>query len=85
MDRAKKLEVTFEFFLFGIIFGVIEDIVAVKIISGDKITWQVVGIVVLIAIPFAIIGEILEDNIDFSKFMRRFVSEDSKQNSEQNK
>lgn len=72
-DRAKRLEVIFEFLVFGIFIGVVEDIVAVKVTTGEPITWEIVGIIVLIAIPFAIIGEIFADNIDFSKYIQRHV------------
>ena len=61
----KRLEVFFEFLTFGIIVGVIEDLIAVKIATGEPITGRIFGIIVLIAIPFAVIGEVLVDRIDF--------------------
>lgn len=72
MKRSRRLEVAFEFLVFGIVIGIIEDIVAVKITTGEPITWKIVGIIVLIAIPFAIIGEIIADNLDFSRLFKRF-------------
>lgn len=63
--NAKRLEVFFEFLFFGIIVGVIEDLIAVKVTTGEPITWRIFGIIVLIAIPFAVIGELLVDKIDF--------------------
>jgi len=76
-DSAEKIEVTLEFLIFGIVIGVIEDIVAVKVTTGASITWETVGIIVLIAIPFAVLGEIFADNIDFAKYIRRFRSSDA--------
>ena len=76
-DSAEKIEVTLEFLIFGIVIGVIEDIVAVKVTTGASITWETVGIIVLIAIPFAVLGEIFADNIDFAKYIRRFQSGDT--------
>ena len=73
-DSAEKIEVTLEFLIFGIVIGVIEDIVAVKVTTGASITWETVGIIVLIAIPFAVLGEIFADNIDFAKYIRRLQS-----------
>ena len=73
-DSAEKIEVTLEFLIFGIVIGFIEDIVAVKVTTGASITWETVGIIVLIAIPFAVLGEIFADNIDFAKYIRRFQS-----------
>lgn len=61
-----------EFLIFGIIVGVVEDLAAVKIVTGEPITWKVVGIVVLVAIPFAIFGEVIFDNINFAKYLKKW-------------
>ncbi|MEX0931822.1 MAG: hypothetical protein WDZ88_03680 [Candidatus Paceibacterota bacterium] len=71
---AKKLEVMFEFLLFGLVFGIVEDILAVWLVTGEPITLKIVWLVVLIAIPFAIIGELVADNIDFSSFIEKMLS-----------
>jgi hypothetical protein len=79
MDKWKKLEVVIELVVFGIIIGVLEDIIAIKLTTGEPITWGVVGIVVLVAIPFAILGEVVFDNIDLAKYLKRwFGKENSK-------
>lgn len=57
----------FEFLLFGIVIGVTEDLIAVYLTTGETITWSMVGIVVLLAIPFAILGELIADHVDFIK------------------
>lgn len=67
----KRVEVFFEFLVFGIAIGIIEDILAVKLVTGASITLRGFGIIVLIAIPFAVIGEILADSIDFVKLYRK--------------
>ena len=67
----KKIEVIFELLLFGIVIGIAEDLVAIKIATKEPITPKVIGIVILIAIPFAIIGEVVFDKIDFAKIFRR--------------
>lgn len=72
----KRLEVIFEFLVFGICIGILEDIIAVTLVSKEAITWRVIGIIVVIAIPFAILGELVADNIDFIalfKRMKRFL------------
>ena len=71
MINPKKIELIFELLIFGIILGVTEDIIAVKIVTNEPITWHVVGIIVLIAIPFAIIGEIIVDRVDFINIFQR--------------
>jgi len=77
MNRAKRLEVMFEFLLFGIVFGIAEDLIAIFFATGKPITWEVIGIVVIIAIPFAIIGELVADNIDFIRLFRKFFKRNS--------
>jgi hypothetical protein len=69
--KAKHIEVFLEFLIFGIIAGVIEDVVAVKFATGHNITWEIIGIVILVTIPFAIISEIIVDRIDFLKFFKK--------------
>lgn len=71
-----RLEVFFEFLIFGIVVGVIEDIIAVKVVTGEPITFRVFGIIVLIAIPFAAFGEILVDRIDFVKILKKFFGKE---------
>lgn len=78
--NPKKLEVAFEFLIFGIIIGIVEDLIAVKLTTGVAITLRTIGIIVLIAIPFAIIGELIADNIDFVKLYRRIFKKISRDN-----
>lgn len=49
--KIKKLELFIKFLIFGIIVGVIEDLIAVKLATGAVITWTTVGIIVLVTIP----------------------------------
>ena len=67
----KRFEVLMEFFIFGLVVGIVEDLIAVKVATGEPITWRIFGIVFLVAIPFAFIGEILVDRIDFVEIWRR--------------
>ncbi|MCA9362967.1 hypothetical protein KC851_01480 [Candidatus Kaiserbacteria bacterium] len=71
--KKKRYEVMFEFLLFGIVIGVTEDLVAVHITTGETITWTMVGIVILLAIPFAIVGELIADHVDFVKVYERMT------------
>jgi len=57
-----------EFFLIGIVFGVTEDILAVLIATDAELSVDIVGVVVLIAIPFAIISELIVDHPKFLTF-----------------
>lgn len=67
----KKWEIIFEFLIFGIAIGIVEDLIAVKLTTGASITLKMIGIIILIAIPFAILGEIIADRIDFVKIFKR--------------
>lgn len=69
--KWRKIEVIFELLIFGIIIGIMEDLIAIKLTTGAPITLRVIGIVILIAIPFAIIGEVIFDRIDFAKIFKR--------------
>jgi len=72
----RKFEIIFEFLLFGIILGITEDLIAIKLATGEPITSRVISIVILIAIPFAIIGEVIFDRIDFAEIFKRFFERD---------
>lgn len=71
MTKWHKMEVIFELLLFGIVIGITEDLLAIKLATNEPITLRVIGIVIMIAVPFAIIGEIVFDRIDFAKIFQR--------------
>lgn len=71
--QAKRYEVMFEFLLFGIVIGVSEDLLAVHLTTGETITWSMIGIVIVLAIPFAFIGELVADHVDFVKVYQRIM------------
>jgi len=62
--NSKRLEIFLEFLIFGIIMGITEDLIALTLAVGEPITWKIVGIVTLVAIPFAVIGELIVDKTD---------------------
>lgn len=78
MKKHKKIEVIIEFLIFGIVLGIVEDALAVKLITGEAITWSTIGIIVLITIPFAIIGELVVDNINHLHFWKKVLTKDKK-------
>jgi len=63
----KKLEIFLEFLIFGVIMGVVEDLVALSITTDQSITWKTIFIITLVAIPFAAVGELIVDRIDLTK------------------
>src|SRR5690606_20639753 len=76
--KWKKIEVFVELLVFGIVIGIVEDLLAIKLTTGEPITLKIIGIVVLIAIPFAIIGEVVFDNINLEKYLRRWFGRKKK-------
>jgi hypothetical protein len=64
----EKIKRLLEFFIIGIVFGVTEDILAVLIATDAELSFEIVGVVVLIAIPFAIISELIVDHPKFLHF-----------------
>jgi len=75
--NPKRLEVMFEFLIFGILIGIAEDLLAIKLATGQPITLRIIGIIILIAIPFAILGEIVADRIDFVKIYRKIFKKNT--------
>jgi hypothetical protein len=66
MDK-KHLEIFLEFLIFGIAMGIVEDLIAVTLSTGEPITWNMIGIITLVAIPFAAIGELIVDRYKLIK------------------
>jgi hypothetical protein len=67
----KRVEVFGEFLIFGILFGTIEDLIAVRVVADTPITLKIVGLIIVLAIPFAIVGELVADRIDFVKLVQK--------------
>lgn len=63
----KNMELFLEFLIFGVIMGIVEDLVAINLITGEPFSWAIVGIVTLVTIPFAVIGELIVDYKDLIK------------------
>ena len=63
----KRLEVFFEFLIFGLALGIIEDIIAIWLATDAKITPHVFLVVILVTIPFAALGELVVDRKDWFK------------------
>ena len=68
MSSKRRLFVRFlEFFVIGVVFGLGEDLIAIKITTGASITWKMVWIVLLVSVPFAVFTELIVDHPDFWK------------------
>ncbi|MBN2197806.1 hypothetical protein JW698_01245 [Candidatus Wolfebacteria bacterium] len=74
--KLRRLEVFLEFLVFGVVVGVIEDAIAVKLVTGEPITLRVLGVILLVAIPFAFLGEIVVDKINFIKLLEKIFKKE---------
>ncbi|MDD3399549.1 MAG: hypothetical protein WC919_02960 [Candidatus Paceibacterota bacterium] len=77
-NKWEKAEVIFELLIFGIVIGIAEDLLAIKLATDQPINLKVIGIVVGIAIPFAFLGEVFFDRIDFASIFKRLFEKKSK-------
>lgn len=64
LTRLKKLRLA-EFLIIGVVMGVTEDLIAVKLATGEKIDLQILFIVLLVALPFAVVSELIVDHPRF--------------------
>lgn len=78
MER-KYLERFFEFFVIGLLMGVAEDLIAIALSTGAAISWRIVGIAALVALPFAAFSELVVDRKDLFDFFKRKVKEEARE------
>ncbi|WP_232703534.1 hypothetical protein [Halobacterium wangiae] len=57
-----------EFLVIGILMGVIEDLLAIGLTTDEPFTLEMVVVVVLVAIPFAAIAELVVDHEEIEPF-----------------
>ncbi|MDY6769785.1 MAG: hypothetical protein SVU88_02320 [Candidatus Nanohaloarchaea archaeon] len=67
MER-RHTERFLEFLVIGVAMGVVEDLIAVKLATGAALDWRVLWIVVLVAIPFAAVSELVVDREEIRPF-----------------
>jgi len=68
---GRRLEIFIEFLVFGVIMGVVEDLIAITLVTGATITWRSILIIILVAIPFAVVGELIVDRMEFPRKKRK--------------
>jgi hypothetical protein len=67
--KKKHINRFLEFLLIGMAMGIVEDLIAVSVVSGNPIDLRTVFVIALIAFPFAAFSELIVDRKDFS-FLR---------------
>ena len=68
--NADQIERFMEFLLIGVVMGTVEDLIAVKLATGQTIEPRMIFVVVAVAIPFAAFSELIVDRPDM-QFMRK--------------
>ena len=63
--NKKVIERFLEFFVIGLIMGIAEDAIAIVATTGAHITWTMIGIIALVALPFAAFSELIVDRTAF--------------------
>ena len=64
---GRKTEIFVEFFIFGVLIGIVEDLIAIFISTGEPITPKIIMIASLVAVPFAGFSELIVDRFTFVK------------------
>ncbi|MDY6769314.1 MAG: hypothetical protein SVW02_04370 [Candidatus Nanohaloarchaea archaeon] len=66
--QRRHVERFLEFLLIGVLMGVAEDLIALKLATGAAIDMRVLWVVVLVAIPFAAVSELVVDREEVRPF-----------------
>ncbi|MFB6209330.1 MAG: hypothetical protein ABEJ56_04315 [Candidatus Nanohaloarchaea archaeon] len=63
--QRRKLERFTEFLIIGVVLGVFEDMLAVMLVTGESFSLEMLGIVLIVAVPFAAFSELVVDSKEY--------------------
>jgi len=63
-----------EFFVIGLMMGVLEDVLAIYFATDAEITLSTLKVAVFVAFPFAVISELVVDSKKFRRFIKRILN-----------
>lgn len=72
MNRLRLLE----FFLIGVVLGLVEDVIAIALATETKIDLKVILIALFVAFPFAVLSELVVDLKKFPRIIKRILKID---------
>lgn len=72
MNRLRLLE----FFLIGVVLGLVEDVIAIALATETKIDLEVILIALFVAFPFAVLSELVVDLKKFPRIIKRILKID---------
>lgn len=61
-----------EFFVVGVVLGVVEDLIAIFLVTKEPIDLRVIWIAFFVAFPFAVFSELIVDHNKFKNLMRKW-------------
>ncbi|MBI2020863.1 hypothetical protein HYS94_05650 [Candidatus Daviesbacteria bacterium] len=61
-----------EFFIVGLVLGVVEDLIAISLATEKEIDLRVFVIAFFVALPFAIFSELIVDHNKFKNLMSKW-------------
>ncbi len=62
-----------EFLIVGVVFGVVEDLIAITLATDKSVDIKVVMITLIAAVPFAIISELVVDHDKFQAWFKKRI------------
>jgi len=65
MSRKERLERFTEFLVIGVALGVVEDMIAVMLVTDESFSLEMLGVVVAVAVPFAMFSELVVDSDEY--------------------
>jgi hypothetical protein len=68
-DKKRIVSHLVEFFFVGLLMGVVEDVLAIKLATNAQITLDTFKVAFLVALPFAFISELLVDSSTIRKIL----------------
>ena len=70
MVKAKYLKRFAEFLVVGVLFNLADNLLSISVVSGTAITPRVIGTVMLLTVPFAVVSELIVDGRDIFRHHR---------------
>ncbi len=61
-----------EFFIVGLVLGVVEDLIAIFLVTNEPIDFRVFWIAFFVALPFAVFSELIVDHDKFKVLMKKW-------------
>lgn len=68
--NSKYIKRIAEFFVVGVIFNLADNLLSIRVATDAPITPQIVGLVLILTIPFAVVSELLVDGNNIFRHSR---------------